>query len=154
MCLIVDANLASVVFGAPSASEFVPVIDWLTSANCDGKLIVGGHLLVELDRVDAARRFVKTLLQAGRALRIPQNVIDLETLKVRNRCISDDEHVLALARLSGARLLCSNDRSLHQDFTNPVLINKPRGHIYQDASHAHLLRRYGHTAACRKLRHV
>ena len=63
-------------------------------------------------------------------------------------CQSNDLHVLALAQVSGARLLYSNDLTLHQDFGNGDLINGPRGKIYstraggqiQD-SHRRLLRR-------------
>ena len=45
-------------------------------------------------------------------------------------CQSNDLHVLALAQVSGARLLYSNDLSLHQDFGNRDLISRPRGKIY------------------------
>jgi hypothetical protein len=41
MCLIVDANLAGVVFSSPPSPNFVPVIDWLQK---DGCLILGGKL--------------------------------------------------------------------------------------------------------------
>ena len=62
-------------------------------------------------------------------------------------CQSNDLHVLALAQVSGARLLYSNDLSLHQDFGNRDLI-RPRGRIYSthaggqiQASHKSLLQR-------------
>ena len=59
---------------------------------------------------------------------------------VAPQCVSDDPHVIALAQESGARLLCSLDEALHTDFTNPRLINAPRGHVYQNAAHKHLIR--------------
>ena len=43
---------------------------------------------------------------------------------------SDDPHVLALAEVSGARLLYTNDRDLQQDFRDHKIINNPRGNIY------------------------
>lgn len=43
---------------------------------------------------------------------------------------SDDPHILALAVVSGARLLYSNDRLLQHDFKNLALINQPRGKVY------------------------
>ena len=43
---------------------------------------------------------------------------------------SDDPHVIALAQLSGARLLYSNDAALQRDFRSPQLINSPRGRVY------------------------
>ncbi len=150
MCLIVDANLAAVVFGDPPSDDFLPLIDWLTNANKDGKIVVGGQLAREVDRVNAARRFVKVLLQAGRARRIPENITEREIGVVADLCDSNDPHVIALARVSGARVLCSHDKTLHRDFTNLVLISNPKGHIYQNAKHVRLLRLYGHTKACHR----
>ena len=148
MCLIVDANLASLVFGENLNDDFSPIIDWLTFPQKDGKLVVGGHLATELDKVGAAKRFVRSLLDAGRARRIPNVVTDEEEKKIVNSCRSDDPHVIALARLSGARILCSKDQDLHKDFLNRELIDDPQGHIYQNAKHEHLLSKYGHTSAC------
>jgi len=150
MCLIVDANLASLVFGESLHDDFRPIIDWLTSPNKNGKLVVGGHLAVELNRIGRARRFIRSLQQAGRARFIPEDVTRQETVRLSSMCESDDPHVIALAKISGARLLCSHDRALHRDFTNPDLISNPRGHIYQTSEHEHLLRLYGHTQACRR----
>ncbi len=146
MCLIVDANLASAVFGDKPTKNFSPLIDWLT--NKDGKLVVGGQLAREVYRVAAARRFVRNLLQAGRARSIPDNITERETTFVSDLCDSNDPHVIALARISGARILCSHDKTLHKDFTNLGLISNPKGHIYQNAKHKRLLRLYGHTEAC------
>jgi len=151
MCIIIDANLASVVFGKDTPKDFCPIIDWLTKK--DGILVVGGHLTKELDKVDSARRFVRTLLQAGRARIIPSTVTDEKTILITNQCESDDPHVIALAKLSGARILCSLDKNLHKDFTNSALISNPRGHVYQTLEHEPLLRKYGHTEACRSIIH-
>jgi hypothetical protein len=57
---------------------------------------------------------------------------------------SDDPHIIALAKVSGARLLCSKDQNLHTDFGNRVFIDKPRGNIYQNQSHAKLLKKCDH----------
>ena len=43
---------------------------------------------------------------------------------------SDDPHVIALAQISGARLLYSNDPDLQQDFGDKRLIDSPRGKVY------------------------
>ena len=153
MCLIVDANLAALIFSVPPTDDFRPLIEWLTLPNKDGKLVVGGHLAVELDKVTAARRFIRSLHQAGRARIIPNDATEEETNRVKAICVSNDPHVIALARVSGARIGCSRDTTLHQDFTNQELISAPRGHIYQNAEHEHLLRLYGHTPACRRVPH-
>ena len=43
---------------------------------------------------------------------------------------SDDPHILALAQISGARLLYSNDVDLQKDFRDKALIDHPRGKVY------------------------
>jgi hypothetical protein len=147
MCLIVDANLASLVFGQEH-DDFRPLIDWLVSPKKDGKLVVGGRLAVELDKVLPAKRFIRSLLQAGRAKQIPDDVINEEETLIADSCKSDDPHVIALARISGARILCSHDKTLHKDFKNEELVSNPKGRIYQNAKHVPLLRKYGHSEAC------
>jgi hypothetical protein len=143
MCLIVDANRASLVFG--DDPDFGPVRDWLQQR--DGILIVGGHLAAELSRVEKARRFVVQLQRAGIARQVPAADVAREEAVVRETglCQSNDSHVVALARVSGARTLCSEDRDLWSDFQNQHLVSKPRGKIYRNSEHAHLLR---HTASC------
>ena len=51
-------------------------------------------------------------------------------LKSEGSCRSNDQHVIALAQLSGARLLYSNDRNLNHDFVNPELVPQPTGRVY------------------------
>ena len=150
MCLIIDANLAGSVFSDTPTADFLPLIDWLTSPRKDGKLVVGGHLAKELDKIGSARRFVRSLQQAGRARSIPSDATDSETENIKTSCISNDPHVIALARLSGARILCSQDKNLHKDFTNTSLVSTPQGRVYQNATHIGLLRTHGHTAACKQ----
>ena len=56
---------------------------------------------------------------------------ETETVTSCGHCVSDDQHIVALARIGKARLLCSNDDALTTDFRNPVLISKPRGKVYK-----------------------
>ena len=65
-----------------------------------------------------------------------------EELGREGRCRSNDIHVIALAQISGARLLYSNDQALHEDFGNKLLIDRPRGKVYstnerKDFTNAH-----------------
>ena len=48
-------------------------------------------------------------------------------------CKSNDLHVLALALVSGARLLYTNDTALIDDFGNRDIVARPRGKIYTTA---------------------
>lgn len=150
MCLIVDANLAGLVFGSPPHPDFVPVLDWLQQR--DGCLVVGGRLADELGQLERARRFVLQLLRAGVARQVPAAEVDREEAEVAatGLCESNDSHVVALARVSGARTLCTHDKALQRDFRNPRLVMKPRGSVYQRSEHMRLLR---HTpSSCRRAR--
>jgi predicted nucleic acid-binding protein len=144
MCLIVDANLAGLVFSSPPHSDFVPVLDWLQQR--DGCLVVGGHLANELSRMEKARRFVVQLQRAGIARLVAEEEVEREEAEVTatGLCESNDSHVVALARVSGARTLCTHDKALQRDFRNARLVAKPRGSVYQRPAHAKLLR---HTPA-------
>lgn len=140
MCLIVDANLAGLVFGSPPHPDFVPVLDWLQQRN--GCLVVGGHLAAELSRMEKARRFVVQLQRAGIVRQVPAEDVAREQTEVAGTglCESNDSHVIALARVSGARTLCTHDKALQRDFRNHHLVAKPRGSVYQRPTHAKLLR--------------
>ena len=48
-------------------------------------------------------------------------------LEAQQICRSNDAHVIALARVSGARLLFTNDRELQSDFKNRQILG---GNIY------------------------
>ena len=52
-----------------------------------------------------------------------------DILVERGVCQSNDQHVIALAIVSGARLLYSNDRRLQRDFKDRRLIDPP-GKVY------------------------
>ena len=73
----------------------------------------------------------------------PKQTVEKETqyLIQKNACISNDCHIIALARASGARLLCSDDVKLGEDFKNKKWIDKPRGKIYKNATHNKLLKK-------------
>ncbi len=61
-------------------------------------------------------------------------------------CGSNDHHILALAIVSGARTLATDDNPLAADFRNKRIIDQPRGSIYRHpAKHRRLLR---HTSSC------
>lgn len=126
-------------FGTPIDVDAAPVMEWIV--NSDGRMVIGGKLLRELERKDTARRFLAQLIRAGKAVRHSDLQVDREEQELvkSRRSKSDDPHVIALALVSGARLLYSEDRDLHEDFKNPDLLSRPRGSIYQNPSHAGLL---------------
>lgn len=154
MCLIVDNNVAHRVFSAVDDSDFKPVQNTLFAPKPKYRvwLVYGGRLKEEYFHSPAYRRLISQLDRAGRARLVADEQVDyLELLLVNAKaCRSDDPHVIALAQASGARLLCSHDKTLHEDFTDPALLKDPRGKVYQTQSHIHLLRSIAKTCdVCR-----
>ncbi len=131
MCAIVDNNVRHEVFGThdtqtPAGKLF---LDWLDSGR--GVLVVGGHLRRELGEYRRFQVWLETAVQFGRARQIDDTQVDRETDEMGSQSIrSDDPHILALARISGARLLFTNDRDLQQDFGDRRIVSGTRGRIY------------------------
>ena len=98
-----------------------------------GRLVAGGKHLRELERsTPRFREWAGQAVSAGRLRLVEKKPVEQETerLRVNGVCQSNDEHVIALARVSGARLLYSNDVDLQQDFKSKTLIDNPRGSVY------------------------
>ena len=130
MCGIVDANVANEVFGdnpSPAGGRF---FDWLASPR--GQLVVGGELRRELSQDHRFVQWLGSAIRYGRARTIPDEAVGerADDLRRRDICKSDDEHVLALAIASGARLLYTNDNLLMEDFRNGNIVPGPPGKIY------------------------
>ena len=133
MCAIVDANVANEVFGdgcSPAGQSF---LDWLSSPR--GQLVIGGELRRELSRSHRFVRWLGSAIRYGRAQSLADEEVEARTdeLCQREICRSDDEHVLALALVSGARLLYTNDAALIEDFKNREIVQNPTGKIYTTA---------------------
>ena len=146
MCLIVDANVAAQFFctSNPDSADLRRAV--FGSGCC---VVYGGRLREEYEKIGTARRMVLALDRAGKARAIPDSPVDVRTeaLKASGMLASDDPHIIALAEVSGSRLLHSLDTALHRDFTNPALIKQPRGRVYQGgAGHRHLVK--SHCRSC------
>ena len=129
MCAIVDASVRDQVFGKKrsEASEFF--FDWLNRDTVKPRFVIGGKLLRELSSNDSFVSWLQSAQLAGRAKRVPDEEVDSETkeLEALNICKSNDQHVLALARVSGARLLFADDGDLQSDFGNREIIEWCQG---------------------------
>jgi hypothetical protein len=103
----------------------------------------------EIDKHGKARSFFVQRVRAGRAFSIDDAAVDAEEKRLRaaRACESDDEHVIALARSSGARVVCTEDHALWADVKDKQLIDAPRGRVYRTDEHTPLLH---HDACCQK----
>ena len=133
MCLILDTNRYG-LFLNPNNEDMKPVRNWVDKKN--GKIAYApiGKMRDELAKYPKMRRQFEQYRRAGKL----KNFL-VEAIEQRKESLpslrSDDPDIIALAQVSGVRLLVSNDKNLHADFKTIV-----RGKIYQTRSHKRLLR--------------
>lgn len=141
MCIIVDANRLGGFLGEPPHEEAAPIHKWLERRSGAGVIVysTGGMFASELGA--KAREKLSAYVQAGKARLEPADRFsdDENFLRDSGLLRSDDPHVLALARASGARLLYTGDEALVADFKDAALISRPRGKVYSSAANAGLL---------------
>lgn len=146
MCIIVDANVAADVFtagGNPDSDFHAIAARLFDKDDADVCLSYGGtSLRNEYARISRVLRLVVELDRQGRLDRADDADVDAEEREVEPYCESDDPHIIALARSSEGRVLCSHGRTLHQDFLDRRLVSNPRGNVYQNADHRHLIDRH------------
>jgi hypothetical protein len=139
VCLIIDSNVVHKI----SDVDHQPIMMALAAKKAT--LVYGGELRREYRKIkDFYHKILLRLDQSGAAKIYLDKEIDQKTddLKQAGGYSSDDPHILALAIVTGARLVCSEDNAVCSDFKNKTLINNPRGSVYRKASHAHLIRKH------------
>lgn len=128
MCAIVDTSIVGSLLNSdanPAAIGFRTAVD-----NGIVPLVVGGTKLVCELKNTRVREWVRELTNAGRLTRVDNTEVDDLAEQLHKLCKSNDSHIIALAQISGARLLYTNDQDLTDDFGNSNLINNPRGKVY------------------------
>jgi len=133
MCIIIDANVVGDL--STMTDDAKPVLNWLLKGN--GRLVIGGKLTLELDRT-GLRSTLVVLDQAGRLKKLNDEKVRNKATSIANLCCSNDCHVVAVALLSGCRLIFTKDHKLHKDMKNTKIVN-PAASIYQSKSHKNLL---------------
>ncbi len=154
MCAIVDANVVSELWesgGTAAGQAFRKAVE-------QGRvpLVLGGTLSDELSGAgESMRRWLAELQLAGRLVQVDGEQVARRTSELNQvnvdgtaQCSSDDEHVIALALVSGARLLYTNDAALTDDFKDKTLVDAPRGRVYTTRASGDL--RGGHRALLRR----
>lgn len=140
MCIIVDANCAGDLVAQPIGDMAKELLNHLL---LKGQLAHGGKLTEELTKTKF-ERLLKELARGGRAKSYSRDIIQAEERKLvgDRACCSNDSHIIALAIVSGARVVVSRDQKLAEDFTNPRLL-RPKGKVYKEARHKRLLAECG-----------
>lgn len=127
MCAIIDASGANDVFGKDRPEIGVAFFNWIEE---QGYIVTGGKLTMEIGSL--CQNFLDWAREAERVSKliiINNSKIHAEiaeVVKIRG-LRSNDAHVLAIARISGARLLYANDGPLLEDFINSRVITRPAG---------------------------
>jgi rRNA-processing protein FCF1 len=134
MCIIIDANVINDL-NTPT-EDGVPILKWLLTGG--GALIVGGQLRRELARSSKMRSTMVTLSQAGKLHSLDDEKVRTLADRIQTNCHSNDPHVIAVAVVSGCRLIFSRDHNLHKDAKNKDILS-PSAAIYQNKAHQHLL---------------
>lgn len=138
MCIIVDANASHRLTDNPLSEEAAAVRLWIRDRN--GTMAIGGKLRRELAQTRLRRELV-VWRRTGRLKSYSDRIVDQEEKVVSEtmQCVSNDPHIVALARVSGSRLLYSFDQLLHTDFKNSKLVSGDRGKVYNNIRHKRLL---------------
>lgn len=139
MCLIIDVNVAADVL-VTAKNQYGSISKGLTNGSL--RLVYGGELFREYQQVSHVMKILLILDRSGVAIKFSDELVDLETEVVKKiGTLSNDQHVIALARVSNARILITNDKLLQTDFLNKNLIKSPRGSVYKNKNHDHLLKK-------------
>ncbi len=135
MCIILDINCLGKLTN-PNNEDMAPVRKWLDKKN--SKIVIAN---TDKFKQEWGRINTKQQLEWSRAgkLKIEKNSnkVQDKTDRLRETIKSNDEHIIALAQVTGVNILVSDDKALHQDFTKLV----KGGRVYQKATHKHLLHR-------------
>jgi len=145
MCIVIDANVFGSVFcdKACDHAEYKPVKDWVTEGK--GFIVYGGTKYNnELRRATQYLGIFVELRKKGRVKKITDDLVDQHQAEVEAVVRSgdfDDGHLVAIFRVSGCRLLCSNDARLDTYIKNRLLyLRKQRPpSIYRGKKHRRLL---------------
>ena len=131
MCVILDNSARDNVFGRRSGTAVGrQLLEWLDEFRTS--LVVGGKLYDELAGSRVFEVWAANAIKDGRLRVFRRDLVDRETTDLENnwRGKSDDEHVIALARVSKARVLYAHDSDLRDDFRDRTLVSNPRGRLY------------------------
>ena len=143
MCMIVDASKLGDFLADPIKMDSEPIHKWLERGMGILVYSTGGQYGVELNKAPKLKDKLADYARSGRArvIRAERFEADELALTARSDRRSNDAHVLALARESGARVLYTGDDALMADFKDKKFIDGPRGKIYSSAANRGLLTR-------------
>jgi predicted nucleic acid-binding protein len=141
MCIVIDTCALSVVFKSTD-SAFAPVRKWILVGK--GKMVFGGSTYTaELSKVGSILRFVAELSRQGKTVVLDKSAVDDAEKVIKEMEQSadfDDPHIVAIARVSRCRVVCTLDKRSDKFVRDRRFYAKgSRPSIYRAISHSHLL---------------
>lgn len=131
MCLIIDTNRTGILAKCSSGDSSEPSLSVLKWMKGDGMVVYGGSLSDEYDAnsTQEFRRLLAEWNRSGKARLEDPDKVRRVSNSIKAKCESNDADIVALARVSGARLLWTCDNDLMKDFLNSELVFKPNGKV-------------------------
>lgn len=148
MCIIIDANTFCSVFNTTSTKHyhFEPVYRWIIYGK--GFLVYGGTTYKnELKNAATYLGLFVELKKSGKAVEVDEDLVDQEERTVysiiKASSTFDDGHLVAIVRISGCRLICTEDKSSDKYIKKKSLYRKgqkpPAIYRYRSRRHVRLL---------------
>ena len=131
MCIIIDANKIGEFLDADN-DDMEPVRAWLSEF---GKIVysVSGNSKEEREQYQSFPHKFLEYSRANKLIRVNPSDVEKEIKNLPN-LKSNDQHIIALAKLKNVKVLVSGDQRLHEDFKEIA-----GGKVYQTKEHRHLL---------------
>jgi len=141
MCVILDASARDDAFGNRRTRAGEQFFRWLERPRA--RLVLGGKLTEELASSDSFAKWAETAIADGRIRSFNPTEVgaEAESLAANWHGSSNDQHVIALARVSRARILYAIDGDLCEDFKDSRLVSTPRGRVYPTGDSQNAARR-------------
>ncbi len=121
MCIILDTNMASDF--AQGEAYLAPVAKYLKQG---GLVTVNPALIREYPKA-----ILSTLAELGRNNKLRRFEDGDVPAEVSNKLTCDDPHIIDLVMQSRTTVVCTKDKLLTDDLTNPEIISNPRCKVYQ-----------------------
>lgn len=128
MCVIIDANCFSSVFDKTDKKhhEFSDILRWITEG--EGKIVYGGEKYKEeLRKAYKYIRIFRLLKESKRAVEVCDRKVNAaqkqaESLKAHKDF--DDPHLIAIASVSGCKIICTKEKRAIPFLKDPNLYPK------------------------------
>ena len=136
MCVILDANTFG-KFRNPNDEDMASVWRWLNNRN--GKIVYSNTKKFEDEWERGGMSHLRDQMMRAGQLKLVSEGVQEKADELKDEIASNDKHIIALAIVSGVKVLVSyreGDRDLFVDFKNRSLV---RGKVYTRKSHAHML---------------